>query len=305
MEIADVKQMIKTGLFPKYLIFHGEEHAIMKIYLRKMAEKGGYEISYADSITELMLGSKTKSLVKNLHLYVVMDDKEFLENEKMWEGFKGLKDDIVVFYYTSTDKRKKFWKYFKDRAVEFAKLDAGILTKYIQKDAPFNDADCKLLIDICGSDYGRILLEMDKVRAYSRSEKVMADYSLHKLIDEGVIYREPYDAIFDFVAAFLERKPAKAYDLLQQSKAVGEANMVLLSVLYTNIRTLLQVQSAKDYKALGLNGWQIKNVMSYKDNYSNAELVKAMKLIRSVEKGIKTGTVPDELSIEYIMVSIM
>ena len=133
----------------------------------------------------------------------------------------------------------------------------------------------------------------------------ISDYVFRKFIDEGVIYRAPYDAIFDFVAAFLERRPSKAYNLLQQSKDVGEANMVLLSVLYNNIKTLLQVQSAKDYKALGLNGFAVKNVIAYKGNYSNAELVKAMKLIRQVEKGIKTGTIPDELSVEYVMVSIM
>lgn len=305
MERNDVKQMIKTGEFPSYLIFYGQEHAIMKIYIKMMAEKAGLDIVYADSVVDLMTGARTKSLVKVNHLYIVMDDKEFLDTEKMWDKFKGLKDDVVVFYYSTADKRKKFWKHFKDKAVEFTQLDTRILTKYIQKEAPFNDKDCELLIDICANDYGRILLEIDKVKEYSRALAITADSALHELIDKGVIYRQPYDAIFDFVAAFLERRPSKAYNLLQQSKDVGEANMVLLSVLYNNIKTLLQVQSAKDYKALGLNGFAVKNVIAYKGNYSNAELVKAMKLIRQVEKGIKTGTIPDELSVEYVMVSIM
>ncbi len=305
MERNDVKQHIKTGQLDKFYIFYGCEHAIMKIYIKMMAEKAGLDIVYADSVTDLMTGARTKSLVKVNHLYIVMDDKEFLDTEKMWDKFKGLKDDVVVFYYSTADKRKKFWKHFKDKAVEFTQLDTRILTKYIQKEAPFNDKDCELLIDLCANDYGRILLEIDKVKAYSRALAITADSALHELIDKGVIYRQPYDAIFDFVAAFLERRPSKAYNLLQQSKDVGEANMVLLSVLYNNIKTLLQVQSAKDYKALGLNGFAVKNVIAYKGNYSNAELVKAMKLIRQVEKGIKTGTVPDELSVEYVMVSIM
>lgn len=131
------------------------------------------------------------------------------------------------------------------------------------------------------------------------------DEIFEKFIEDEVIAVEPQDAIFDFVAAFLERKPAKAYDLLQQSKAIGEANLTLLAVLYNNIKTLLQVQSAKDYKALGLNGWQVKNVIQYKNNYKNGELVNAMKIIRNVEKGIKTGQIPDELAVEYVMVQIM
>ena len=305
MEIADVKQHIKTGNFQKSYIFYGEEHQVMKIYLNMMAEKLGCKITYVDSLMELMTGVRTKALVSERHLYIIMDDKEYLTNEKMWEKFTGLKDDVVVFYYTTTDKRLKFWKNFKDKAVEFSKLDTRILTKYIQKEAPLSDESCEKLIELCENDFGRILLEIDKVRSYSKAEAVNADWSLDKLIEQGVIYRAPKDAIFDFVAAFLERRPAKAYDLLQQSKAVGEANMVILSVLYNSIKQLLQVQSAKDYKALGFNGFVLKNILPYRNNYSNGELVKAMKLIRECEKGIKTGQIPDDLSVEYLMVMCM
>lgn len=305
MEISDVKQHIKTGQFDKYYIFYGPEYQIIKIYLKMMAEKENLELTYVDSLMDLMSGVKTKSLIKNRHLYVIMDDKEYLTNEKMWEKFKGLKDDIVVFYYTTTDKRLKFWKNNKDRAVEFAKLTDQVLMKYIQKEAPFNADDCKLLIDICQSDYGRILLEIDKVKEYCRSEKVKADWALHKLIDDGVIYKPAHDAIFDYVDAFLERNPARAYELLQECKAVGEANLVIISVLYNNAKTLLQIQSSQDYKKLGLNGFAIKNVIKHKGKYSNGELVNIMKTARYVEKGIKTGAIPDDLSVEYLMAVTM
>lgn len=131
------------------------------------------------------------------------------------------------------------------------------------------------------------------------------DEIFEKFIEDEVIAVEPQDAIFDFVAAFLERTPSKAYNLLQQSKAIGEANLTLLAVLYNNIKTLLQVQSTNDCKAAGINKWQANNVLPFKGNYKNGELVKAMRLIRSVEKGIKTGTMPDDLAVEYIIVSIM
>lgn len=305
MEITDVKQHIKTGEFQKIYIFHGPEHTIMKMYLKMMADKGNYELSYADSLMDVMTGAKTKALVPVRHLYVIMDDKEYLTNEKIRQKFKGLKDDIVVFYYSTTDKRLKFWKENKDSAVEFNKLDDKILMKYIQKECEFREDLCLRLIEACDHDYGRILLELDKVRMYSNSETVTANSVLEKFLDSGVIFNQPQDAIFGFVAAFLERTPSRAYDLLQQSKAIGEANLTLLAVLYNNIKTLLQVQSTNDFKAAGINGWQAKNVLPFKGNYKNGELVKAMKMIRDVEKGIKTGTMPDDLAVEYIMVSIM
>lgn len=303
MEITEVKNHIKTGQYDKFYIFCGEEHAVMKIYLKMMAKDK--ELTYVDNLVDLMSGVRTKSLVPVHHLYVIMNDKEFLTNEKMWQKFKGLKDDIVVFYYTNADKRLKFWKHFKDKVVEFNKLDDKILMKYIQKECEFREDLCLRLIEACDHSYGRILLELDKVRMYSNSEKVTANSVLEKFLDSGVIFNQPKDAIFDFVAAVLERVPSKAYNLLQQSKAIGEANLTLLAVLYNNIKTLLQVQSSRDYKALGINFWQAKNVLPFKNNYSNGELVNAMQIIRTVEKGIKTGTVPDELSVEYVLVQIM
>ena len=306
MEIADVKQQIKTGEFDKVYVFYGTEHAVMKIYLNMMATKGNMRLTYVDSLLDLMTGAKTKALVPERHLYVVLDDKEYLTNEKMWEKFTGLKDDVVVFYYTSADKRLKFWKNNKDRAVEFGRLEDRILTKYIKNEAPMlSDEQCLKLIEACNGDYGRILLEIDKVRNYSIAEAITGDGAFDSLIEQKQIYFQPKEAIFDFVAAVLERRPSKAYDLLQDCKAVGEASLVIISVLYNNIKTLLQLQSEKSWKELGLNGFAVKNVAPYKNNYSNGELVKAMKLLREIEKGIKTGAIPDELSVEYFLVQVI
>ncbi len=306
MEIADVKQQIKTGEFDKVYIFYGTEHTVMKIYLNMMATKGNMKLSYVDSLMDLVTGVKTKSLVPERHLYVVLDDKDYLTNEKMQAKFKGLKDDVVVLYYTSADKRLKFWKNNKDRAVEFGRLEDRILIKYIKNDAPMlSDEQCMTLIDACEGDYGRILLELDKVRCYSTSEAITGQGALDSLLEQRQIYFQPKDAIFDFVAAVLERSPYKAYRLLQDCKAVGESNLALVSVLYNNFKTLLQVQSGKSWKELGLNGFAVKNVSPFKNNYSNGEIVKAMKLLREIEVGIKTGKVPDDLSIEYFLVQVI
>lgn len=306
MEIADVKQQIKTGKFDKVYIFYGTEHTVMKIYLNMMATKGNMKVSYVDSLMDIMTGVRTKSLFPEHHLYVIMDDKDYLTNEKLQEKFKGLKDDVVVFYYTTADKRLKFWKNNKERAVEFGRLEDRILIKYIKNDAPmFSDEQCMTLIDACEGDYGRILLEIDKVRCYSTANAITGQGALDSLLEQRQIYFQPKDAIFDFVAAVLERSPYKAYRLLQDCKAVGESNLALISVLYNNFKTLLQVQSEKSWKELGLNAFVAKSVSQYKNNYSNGEIVKAMKLLREIERGIKTGSIPEDLSVEYFLVQIV
>lgn len=306
VDISEVKAQIKSKKFDRFYIFAGEEYKVLNIYIDKICEGARARKVYADSIIDVVSNSRQNSLIKNTTLYVIMDDKEFLSNEKAWEFVEKdqtIKDDILVFYYTSIDKRKKFWKYFDKRVVTFDHLDKRLLTRYIQKDIPLTVKNCEELIDICENDYGRILLEIDKIKSFPSKDK--ADTVFGHLIKDGTIYISPKDAIFDFVNAVLDRDVELAYDLLDQSYAVGEANMVLISVLYNSFKNLLLVQTRKNKEDIGLNGWQIKNVINYVNNYSTGEIIRALKVLRSIEVGIKRGEMPDSISVNYFLVSVI
>ena len=134
------------------------------------------------------------------------------------------------------------------------------------------------------------------------------DEAFEKLLNDGVIYIPPYDAIFDLVDSILDRKVNKTFDLLEQSYAVGEATMVMLSVLYNNAKAVLQVQSYEGNNlssATGLTGWQIKNAERHKYKYSNTELLDMLKLIHKIERGIKLGLIEDEWAVSYLLIHIL
>ena len=134
------------------------------------------------------------------------------------------------------------------------------------------------------------------------------DDAFQKLLDDGVLVIPPYDAIFDLVDAILDRKVNKAFHLLQQSYAVGEATMVMLSVLYNNAKAVLQVQTYKGdnlSKGTGLTGWQIKNAKAHVRKYSDKELVHMLQMIQKVESGIKTGQIEDEIAMPYLLVNVL
>lgn len=311
MEIAKIKSQIKSGQFDKWYIFAGEEGAIAKTYINMIAKKGNYRVQYADSYMDVRAKLIQKALLSAPTLYVVFDDKEFLKDEKQWASVKGLKDDLLIFQYSSVDKRLKFWKNFKDRAVFFEHLDAHILKKHIKKRLNLNDANCEKLIEVCENDYGRIMLEVDKVKMFMSADKsvdgVMEDGAFMRLLKEGTIFQPPKDAIFDFVAAVLDRTPKKALSLLNECREIGEPNMRLLTVLYTNMTQLLQVQDcgSDTSKSTGLTGWQIKNVKPYVGRYSNEELVDALMRLRRLEKGIKVGEVDEAVTVDYFLMTTL
>ena len=305
MTVGDIKHQINAGEFNHWYIFTGEEIAVMKIYIKMISEKTGLPIHYVSSYESIYEDIRQPGLIKTSYLYIVLDDKAFMSDEKAQNTLNRIEDDIVIFYYTSADKRLKFWKNFSNLAVEFEHLSDNVLIKYIQKDIDLNNRNCQTLIDICEHDYARILLEIDKIK---RFDSKAVNSAFEHLIKTGVIYVPPSDAIFDFVNAVLSRDGKKAMALLAESYAVGEANMVLLSVLYNSFRNLLQVQTCNTdnvSKSTGLTGWQIKNVKPYVDMYSVGELIRALRLIQKAESGIKTGTMPDEWSTMYVVGGII
>ena len=306
MEINEVKQQIINKQLDNWYIFYGEENGVIRVYLDKMAEVGKYQIVFADSIIDVLGKPKSKAFITLPKLYVIIDDKDFQTNEKAWDAIdRAIKGDIVVFWYTSVDARLKFWKKFKVRAVEFKRLDDRILRRHIKMKMPLSDKACDELIDATEGNWGRIQLELDKVMCYDEAHLTenKEDDVLYRLLDDKTIQSNPHDAIFDFVEAVLRRDVDLAYKLLEESYECGEANLTLISVLYNNFRNLLAYQT--DLKNCGLNGWEKRNVAFALDNYSNGELIHALKVLRKCEYGIKTGRIADEISVHYFLVNVI
>lgn len=316
MDVATLKAKIKTKQLPSYLIFSGDEWKVQQIYINQIAKVTGKEIKRIDDISSIYNNLRNRSFVQKRIIYIVRDDKELLSSEKLQQQISNglLGDNTLIHLLTTVDKRTKFYKQYKDTIVEFEPLNDVVLKKYILKEIKLSDSNIQCLIDICERDYGRILLEIDKIKRYRKYlEELTPDYvgndsPFEILLDDGTIYQPPYDAIFDLVDAILDRKVNKAFDLLQQSYAVGEATMVMLSVFYNNAKALLQVQSYQGdniTKATGLTGWQIKQAKAHAGKYSESELIYIVQLIQKVESGIKTGRMEDEFAMQYLLTRIM
>lgn len=302
MTVNEVKSHIKSGNFDKLYIFDVEDSHIAKIYIDKIAKKSGCRLEYTDKVSDIYSSLSKKSLFSNPKVYVVLNDKEFTNSkyESRWSKIESIiKDDILILEFTDVDRRIKFWKKFKDRAIKFSHLENRLLKRHIKSECNMSDKECDLLIDVCESDYGRIILELDKIKN--------SKLPLVELVDTGAIYSPPKDAIFDFSDAVLDNNPKLAYDLLQDCIEIGEPNMRLITVLYNNFRAVLQIQTCNGSslsKSTGLTGWQIKNAKPYVDVYSDEKLVSILGTLEWAQKAIKTGMIADEVSLQWCLLNI-
>ena len=129
------------------------------------------------------------------------------------------------------------------------------------------------------------------------------------MVNEKVIYKSPKDVIFNFIDTVCKRQVNDSYSLLNELIAINESPLAIISLLYNNFRAMLLVQSAQGQpeisKVTGLTPWQVKLAKEKGNNYSIAELVNAIKIIRNTEKGIKTGGIEQDMAVDYILINLL
>lgn len=309
MTIQDIQKQIINKQLDNVYIFTGEEIAIQKIYINKLAQVNNMQIEYVDSYNQIKNRLKNTNLFNEIKLYVIIDDIEFTKAELIWNELDYMQSsNIIIFKYNNMDKRNKFYKHYENKIVEFNKLSDDVLTHYIKKEIALNDSNCKELINICNSNYNQILLEIDKIK--NLEDVRLNDYDdIFEYLDNcKAFHKEISDITFEFIDNVLKRKTKPIFELQKQLQQIDESNIKLLSLLYTGFKTVLLIQSCKSNdicKTTGLQYYQVKYNQDKINIYSTSELVNVLKLIQYVEEGIKTGTIDETISIDYLLVNIL
>ena len=319
MKLPDLQRQIVSKNIDHVLLLFGEEVAIMDVYLDRIYKATGGDVFRFDTVKEAYAKLVQRRITTSgSRVFVVRDDKDFFKADKEWaKVFTAAESgaDYLIIIYSSMDRRSKFYKQNQEKLCEFEKLSSSVLAGYIDKLLPGMSAQEKeQFAQVCECNYSRILLEADKVKHYAQSTncKVAQDYGLcfKELLKQGVIYQPIGDITFLFTDAILTRNKKDTAKYLQQAKAIGESEILTLSVLYNGFKHILMVQGlGKDQsepsKRTGLTPWQVKMAKEKQGHYSIAELVNALKVIRFVEKGIKTGAIDADVAVDYVIVNIM
>lgn len=320
MEISKLMQYLSTGEgLPHYMIWFGEEQKILDMYLDRI--KSFYKPVKCESVAFVVNQLRLKSLDKSNKIYIVTEDEDYRKNEQAWQTVKEMlnkSNHILLLRYASVNKKLKFYTQQKEYFTEFVHLQNDILTSYIQKDINLSDDNCEKLITMCGNDYGRILLEVDKIKQYLIVNKkgiynitpYPNDVAFDKLLKQGAIYSEIGDITFELTNAVLGGYPDKAIQKLDEAKRKGEPTLRIVSILYEGFRNLVSYNAlGKDKKdagkRTGLTGWQIKQCIDLDGGYSMKELIRNMILCQKVESGIKAGIIEEDIALDYTVLSCL
>ena len=308
MEVLDVRQQIRDKNIDNFYIFMGEENAVQLAYVKKLAEVGNCQIKRIDSVSEIY-GKKRGGLFKARECYVAINDTDLIKHESAWDNLLDMVgNNMLILQFTELDKRSKFYSRYKDIIVDFKYLPENILLKYVRRETALSVPYAKKLIEICENSYSRLLLEMDKIKHYASAVDISHDEALKILVEKDAIYTPARDRVFDFVDAVVSGRIADAFGLLTECERSNEPTLIMITLLYQQIRKLLQVQGCNSDdigKTTGLSDWDIKTVKKYCNVYTNGELVGALKLLGEVERGIKKGLIEEQICMDYLLINIL
>lgn len=313
MELVDLMKSISENSIPHYLVLFGEEQAILDIYIQHIAQN--YKIVYCDTVAYALSQVGKKSIDKSNKVYIVNEDNAYNKVEESWKNVKqtfARSKHILLLKYHSIDKRGKFYTQNKGNAVEFTHLSEDVLINYIQqKLLALSEKNASKLIIWCNYDYGRILMEIDKIQQwvnyYTDKEGTPNTDSAFKLLNkQGLFYKEIGDITFELTNAVLGGYSETAIQKLDEAKRKGEPAMMIASILYTGFRNLLAYQGLGSNKQnamerTGLSKGELYGCTKNVGGYSIAEVRRNMLFCQKIETGIKQGIVDEDVALEYLI----
>lgn len=317
MELVDLMKQISSNNIPHFLILFGEEQTILNIYLNHILEATNTKRISADSVSYIMQNINKKSLDKSIRLYVVQDDMAFLRAEDSWETVRNTSTkDYIILRYHSLDKRSAFVKKNQQNIVEFSRLSKEVLQTYISRDLPdLSEENSSKLVEYCNYDYGRILMEIDKIKQYNEyianlTNGISANDCFEELDKQGLFHKEIGDITFELTNAVLGGYPDTAMQKLDEALRKGEPAMMIASILYTGFRNLLAYQGLGSNKQnamerTGMTKGELYGCTKNVGGYSIAEVKRNMLICQQVESGIKMGTIDEDIALEYLVLSCM
>lgn len=313
MELVDLMKRISSNDIPHFLILFGEEQTILNIYLTHILEVTKSKRISADSVSYVMQNINKKSLDKSIRLYVVQDDMAFLKVEDSWETVRNTPTkDYIILRYHSLDKRSAFAKKNQQNLVEFSRLTKEVLQTYISKDLPdLSEKNSSKLIEYCNYDYGRILMEIDKIKQYSSIRTDLTiDSCFVQLDKQGLFHKEIGDITFELTNAVLGGYTETAIKKLDEAKRKGEPAMMIVSILYNGFRNLLAYQGLGSNKQgamerTGMTKGELYGCTKNVGGYNISEVKRNMLKCQEIEAGIKMGTIDEDIALEYAVLSCL
>lgn len=322
-----IVQDIKNGTFSNSYLLYGEEAYLRKQYRDNLKRAlvpdddamncnvfSGKEIN----VNEIVDLAGTMPFFAERRVIIVENSGLFKtgSNDRLLELLKNMpQTSYLIFVEEEVDKRGKLYKAVT--ANGYAALcemqDDATLKKWImgllKKENKMITADAlNLLLDKTGTNMENIKREVEKLVCYKYFDEGITAEDVEELCTVQIQNR-----IFDMVEAVAVKNQKTALALYYDLLALKEAPMKILALIARQFHMLFQVKEMKQKgypeseiaKQTGLNPYYLKKkYIPQAAQFPLSKLEEALRACVDAEEGVKTGKMPDMLSVELIIVGL-
>ena len=321
-----IAQDIRSGQLRNLYLLWGEEAYLRKQYrdnLRKalVPEEDTMNCSVYSgkdiNVNEIVDLAGTMPFFAERRVIIVENSGWFKSgNEQIVTLVKALPDTTcMVFVEEEVDKRGRLYKAVT--ANGYAALcemqDEPMLKKWVmgllkKENKSITPDALDLLLDKTGTNMENIRREVEKLVCYRYYDEGITAADVEELCIVQI-----QNQIFDMVEAVAQKRQKQALGLYYNLLALKEAPMKILALIARQFNMLLQVKEMKSKgyhesdiaRQTGLNAYYLKKkYIPQAAQFKQSQLETALRACVEAEEAVKTGRMPDMLSVELIIVSL-
>ena len=321
-----IAQDIKSGQFSRLYLLYGEEAYLRRQYrdnLRKalVPEEDTMNCSVYSgkdiNVNEVVDLAGTMPFFADRRVIIVENSGWFKSgNDQIAMLVKTLSDTTcMIFVEEEVDKRSKLFKAVTANgyAANCEMQDEAMLKKWImgllkKENKSITPDGLNPLLDRTGTNMENIRREVEKLVCYKYYEEGITAADVEELCIVQI-----QNQIFDMVEAVAQKKQKQALNLYYNLLALKEAPMKILALIARQFHMLLQVKEMKSKgyqesdiaRQTGLNPYFLKKkYIPQAAQFKQPQLEAALRTCVEAEENVKTGRMPDVLSVELIIVSL-
>lgn len=321
-----IAQDIKNGQFSNVYLLYGEE-----AYLRKQCRDNLRKaLAPADDTMNCSVYAGKEINVEEVadvantmpffaeRRVILIENSGWMKsgNDRAVELVKNIPDTTyIIFMESESDKRSKLFKAItsKGYAALCEMQDEATLKKWImgllkKENMQITPDALNALLDRTGTNMENIRREVEKLVCYKYFDGGITAADVEELCIVQV-----QNKIFDMVEAVAQKNQKSALDLYYDLLALKEAPMKILALIARQFNMLLQVNEMRQKgcpeadiaRQTGLNAYFLKKkYIPQAARFRRNQLEAALRKCVEAEEDVKTGRMPDILSVELIIVGL-
>ena len=274
------------------ILTYSDNKFVAEQYAKQIAINNGYPFEVVETIDDLF--SSIGNVFGDKSLKVLTIDK--LQTEDTF--LTKVKDAVII----ANKIEKETSKLFNEYILEIPKLETWQVEDYaIAQLDGVRESDICSLVGACDSDIYRVDNEVAKLKIFNAPNR---QYLYSLFTEKGAFPTTEKYTIFSLSNALITKTKESVCKILAHIDEIDVNPIGLLTILYKNVANVIAIQlnPKATPENTGMTSGQFyaikKNNLNF---YSANQLIKIFNFLTALDLKIKTGEVPMEIVIPYIV----